>query len=88
MEIEKGEVITLSDNRDYVCLSVIMTEDGKKYLYLMTTLKPIEFCFAEETIISNTVQMRIIGSKDEKRSLFALLKNQRKSNFDQGAHHD
>ena len=34
MEIEKGEVITLTDNKEYVCLSVILTEDNKKFLYL------------------------------------------------------
>lgn len=85
MEIEKGEIITLSDNREYVCLSPILTEDNKKYLYLMTTSEPINFCFVEETIINNTVQMRIVGSKDEKRKLFDLLKTQLQTNSDQGA---
>ena len=70
MEIKKGEIITLSDNREYMCLGTIIAEDNRKYLYLMTTSEPIEFCFAEENIIDDDIQMRIVGGKDEKRKLF------------------
>ena len=88
MEIEKGEIITLSDNKEYVCLGVIVDENSKKYLYLMTTSEPVEFCFAEETIMNDVVQMRIVGGKDEKHRLFDLLKAQLKTDFNQGAQHD
>ena len=84
MEIEKGEIITLSDNREYVCLSIIVAEDNKKYLYLVTTSEPIKFCFAEETIADNTIKMRVVGSKDEKQKLFALLKTQSQTNLNRG----
>lgn len=81
MEVEKGEIITLTDNKEYVCLSVITTEDNKKYLYLMTTAEPVEFHFAEETIMNDNIQMRIVGSKDEKHKLFNLLKSQAQANL-------
>ena len=84
MEVEKSEIITLSDNREYVCLDIITTNDGKKYLYLMTTSEPLNFCFAEEAIVDNSIQMRIIGSKDEKHRLFDLFKAQSQTNSSRG----
>ncbi len=87
MEVEKGEIITLSDNREYICLGVIVAEDNKRYLYLMTMSEPIEFCFAEENIVDDAIQMRIVGSKDEKHKLFDLLKMQLQNNSKEGAHH-
>lgn len=87
MEIKKGEIITLSDNREYMCLGTIIAEDNRKYLYLMTTSEPIEFCFAEENIIDDDIQMRIVGGKDEKRKLFDLLKMQLQNNSKEGVHY-
>ena len=88
MEIEKGEIITLKDNKEYVCLSVIVSEDNRKFLYLMSTAKPVDFCFAEEAIENDAVKLRIVGSKDEKHRLFDLLKNQVQINSNQGAQND
>lgn len=87
MEVEKGEIITLTDNREYVCLSIITSEENKKFLFLMTTSEPIEFCFAEETSENNIIKMRIIGGKEEKRKLFNLLKTQSQANFNRGPQH-
>lgn len=87
MEIEKGEIITLTDNRDYICLGII-TENGKRYLYLVTASEPIEFCFAEETIENGAIRMRVIGGRDEKRRLFELLKAQSQTNFNRGLYHE
>lgn len=75
MEVEKGEIIMLSDNKEYVCLSAFRVE-GKKYLYLMTTKEPVEFCFVEETVMENGIKMRMVGSREEKHKLFELLKSQ------------
>ena len=88
MEVEKGELITLSDNKEYVCLSIIMSEN-KKFLYLMTTSEPIKFCFAEEISINDTIKkIRIVGRKDEKQKLFNLLKTQLKNNPNQGLRYE
>ncbi len=80
MEVEKGEIITLSDNKEYVCLSTVLSEDNKKYLYLMTTKEPINFCFAEEKKNNGLIEIRIIGSKNEKQVLFKRLKTQFQTN--------
>lgn len=85
MAIEKAQVITLSDNREYVCLSVIKTEGNKTFLYLMTTSKPVEFCFVEEIIVNDGMsKMRIVGGRDEKHRLFDLLKTQAQAQSDRG----
>ena len=89
MEVEKGEIITLTDNKEYVCLSVIVTEDNRRFLYLMTTSEPLEFCFAEETPVNNKIRrMRIVGGKEEKNKLFNLLKLQSQNNFNQDQKHE
>ena len=87
MGTEKGEIITLTDNREYVCLGIISAGDGKRYLYLVTTSEPIEFCFAEETIVNDDVRLRIVGSKEEKHRLFDLLKVQTQANPNGGLQH-
>ena len=87
MEIEKGEVITLTDNKEYVCLSIIVTEDNKRFLYLVTTTEPVSFCFAEETIENDAIKLRKVGGKDEKHKLFDLLKSQVQTNSNRGEQH-
>ena len=85
MEVKKGEIIKLTDNREYVCLSVIISEDNKRFLYLVTTSKPLKFCFAEETLVDGIIKMRVIGSKNEKQKLFNLLKAKSETNSNQGS---
>ena len=87
MEIEKGEIITLTDNRDYICLGIIVESD-RKYLYLVTTSEPIQFCFAEETSVNGVTRMRIVGGRDEKQRLFALLKAKSQANSNRGIQHE
>ena len=77
--IEKGEIVTLSNNRDYVCIGIVFFE-GRKYLYLMTKTEPVGFCMAEETVQDNGSKLRMIGSSDEKRKLFELFKAQLQGN--------
>lgn len=87
MEVEKGEIVTLSDNREYVCLGIIASEDNKKFLYLVTTSEPIKFCFAEEILLNGIIKMRVVGSRDEKYKLFNLLKAQSQTNSNRGSQH-
>lgn len=79
MEIEKGEIVTLDNNKEYLCFSAIESE-GKKYLFLMTTSEPIEICFAEQTVDEVGVQIRAIGGYEEKQRLLRLFQeaNQKK----------
>ena len=54
----------------------------------MSTAEPVDFCFAEEAIENDAVRLRIVGSKDEKHRLFDLLKNQVRTNSNQGVQND
>ena len=56
MEIEKGEIITLDNNKEYLCFGRAVADNQKKYLYLMSTSEPIEIRFAEEMIDESGVQ--------------------------------
>lgn len=76
MEIERGEIVTLGNGREYVCFGRAVAENQKTYLYLMTTTEPIEVCFGEEIITEAGVQVRVLGNKDEKQiALEAFKKN-------------
>ena len=74
MEIEKGEIITLDNNKEYLCFGRAVADNQKKYLYLMSTSEPIEIRFAEEMIDESGVQVRVIGSKEEKQIALAAFK--------------
>lgn len=76
MEIERGEIITLDNGREYVCFGRVLAENQKTYLYLMTTSEPMEVCFGEEIVEAAGVKVRVLGSKDEKQvALEAFRKN-------------
>ena len=74
MVIEKGEIITLDNNKEYLCFGRAVADNQKKYLYLMSTSEPIEIRFAEEMIDESGVQVRVIGSKEEKQIALAAFK--------------
>lgn len=74
MEIEKGEIITLDNNKEYLCFGRAVADNQKKYLYLMSTSEPIEIRFAEEMIDESGVQVRVIGSKEEKQIALTAFK--------------
>jgi len=77
MGIERGEIVTLDNGKEYICFGRAVAENQKTYLYLMTTTEPIEICFGEEIIVDGAgVSVRVLGDKDEKRiALEAFEKN-------------
>ena len=76
MEIEKGELITLENNKEYVCFGRATAENGKNYVYLMTTSEPVEICFGEEIVEGEGVRVRILGTKEENQiAVEAFKKN-------------
>ena len=74
MEIEKGEIITLEDGKEYICFGRAVADNQKKYLYLMTIAEPIEVRFAEETTDAEGVRVRILGSSSEKQLALEAFK--------------
>ena len=61
MEIEKGEIITLDDGKEYICFGRAIAENQKKYLYLMSTFEPIEIRFGEEIIDDSGVRIPLVA---------------------------
>ena len=49
MKLEIGELITLENNKEYICIKKT-TFEGKDYVYLVSNFKPLEIRFAEESI--------------------------------------
>ena len=77
MKIETGEVITLSNNKEYICFSTAQNE-GKDYLYLMSNFKPLEIKFAEQFMVEDKVNVRIINEPEEKQKVLALFQKNNK----------
>lgn len=75
--IETGETISLSDGKDYLVFSTL-DEFGKKYIFLLTTTKPIEIRFAEQTIVNEKLDIRIIENQKEKLKVLELFQKAHK----------
>ena len=76
--IDPGEGLTLDDGREYLCFERLKL-DGKDYLYLITTDEPTEIRFAEQALVDNEPQIRLIGSRAEKLKLIEALKAESKN---------
>lgn len=75
MKLEKGEIVTLSNNREYICISTV-TEGDNDYVYLLSNFKPVEVMFVKQKIVNNEVQVTVISNQEEKQKVFNLFQNQ------------
>lgn len=78
MKLEVGEIITLDNNKEYICFSKI-NDNGIDYVYLMSNFKPIEIKFAIERIINQEVELEIINDSKQKQYVYNLFLNAGKS---------
>lgn len=74
MKIENGEVITLSNNKEYICFSTIQ-DNGIDYVYLMSNFKPLEIRFGIQKIVDNEIQIQIINNLEEKQRILKLFQD-------------
>ncbi len=74
MKLEVGEIITLDNNKEYICFSRI-NDKGIDYVYLMSNFKPIEIKFAIERIINQEVELEIINDQEQKQYVYNLFLN-------------
>lgn len=72
--IEKGELITLSNGKEYVCYYTIQ-DNGNNYVYLISNFKPLEIRFGIQRYIDGNIQIEIINEPEEKQKVLALFKN-------------
>lgn len=74
MKIEAGELITLSNNKEYVCFSTL-EDNGVDYVYLMSNFKPLEIRFGIQKIVDNEIQIQIINKLEEKQKVLKLFQD-------------
>ena len=67
-----GEIVVLDGEKEFFCYKKVQ-DNGRTYLFMMSNFKPLELFFAEEIVDGDTVKMRKIGNKEEKRRVFALF---------------
>ena len=72
MKIVEGEIIPLSNNKEYICLKTL-TKDDVDYMYLMSNFKPLEVKFAKQNIVNGEVEITIINNQAEKEQLLYLF---------------
>lgn len=75
MKLEKGEIVTLSNNKEYICISTV-TDGDNDYVYLLSNFKPVEVMFVKQKIVNNEVQVTVISNQEEKQKVFNLFQNQ------------
>lgn len=74
MKIEEGEIITLSNNKEYICVSAL-NDSGTDYVYLMSNFKPLEVKFAKQKEENGEIQITIINNSEEKQKVLSLFQN-------------
>lgn len=70
--IEKGEIITLENGKEYICYSVIESS-GNSYVYLISNFKPLEIRFGIQRLINGNIQIEIVNNPEEKKKLMGLF---------------
>ena len=70
--IEEGSIVKLSDNREYVAFSVVNVE-GRSLVYFMSATQPIEMVFAEQSIVDDNLNIRILKDQAEKEAALKLF---------------
>ena len=74
MKLEVGELITLDNNKEYICFSRI-NDNEFDYVYLISNFKPIEIRFAIEKTNNNDVELEIINNQEQKQYVYNLFLN-------------
>lgn len=82
MKIQTGEVITLSNNKEYICFSTL-SDDGTDYVYLMSNFKPLEIRFGIQKEIDGEVEVTIINNQEQKQKVLKLFQEHNANNIPQ-----
>lgn len=74
MKIEIGEIVTLDDNKEFICMSRNKYKDSD-YLFLLSNFKPVEVMFAKEIVTENGVDLKEVNNQQEKIDLMKVFKD-------------
>lgn len=72
--IKEGEILTLDNNKEYICLA-IKNYNEANYLLLLSNFKPVEIRFAKEIINVENIELEIVNKQEEKLALMELFKD-------------
>ena len=78
MKIEEGNIITLDNQKEYICVSK-KDYQGDSYIYLISNFKPLEIMFAKEIVEGDLVTIQKVGDQALKMELLKLFKPQEES---------
>lgn len=81
MKIGVGELITLSDNKEYICFDTV-TYNGIDYVYLMSNFKPLEIKFGVQMILNDQINIKIINDQKEKQMVLKLFEHKHQTSID------
>ncbi len=70
--IEKGELITLDNNEEYIVVQTNV-KDNINYMFLMSNSKPVKVRFAKQ-LPDNLENVVVINNKEEKDKLVDMFK--------------
>ena len=76
MKLETGEIITLDNNKEYICCSTF-SDAGIDYVFLMSNFKPLEIRFAKQRLVDDEVEITIIADENEKQRVLELFSKQK-----------
>lgn len=73
MRIEEGQLVTLDDNKEYMVLKAL-EYNNTRYIYLMTSSKPIEVLFMKEEMVDNDLTL-VPVTDEELVNIIPLFEN-------------
>ena len=74
MKLTDGEVVKLSNNKEYICVKTFIL-DAKDYMILMGNFRPLEIKFAQQIIEGDKVNVRLIENQEEKVKIMEFMKD-------------
>ncbi len=71
-KLQFGETAVLEDGKEYVCFCEL-EDGGNSYVYLVTSSKPVEVCFARQRLENGVLELDLIAEQREKERLLSLF---------------
>ena len=75
--MKTGEVIGLSNNKEYICLDSIKREETE-YVYLLGNFKPAEVKFGIVRGTPEDMMIEIVNNPDQKKMILKLFQDKLK----------
>ena len=79
MKIEVGEIIALSNNKEYICLDSIKN-GNEEYVYLLGNFKPAEVRFGIVRGDGENISIEVINNPEQKQEVLSLFQEHQNAN--------